>query len=102
MCVGSDCMSVQHIRRGKQAAVLVTRGELGTCDYVKRPHLGKSLQDTAGTRGSAEGTSPRKARMQPRVTKQNINNVLNNKGKTHNFSLNNTELISKCKEIDDR
>lgn len=53
-------------------------------------------------RGSAEQPSPRKARMQARVTKQNINNVLNSKEITHNLSLNNTELISKCEEIDDR
>lgn len=57
--------------------VLLTRGQLRLCDYMKAPHLGKSLQDTAGMSGSAEGPSPRKAR----VTEQSINNVLNNKEK---------------------
>lgn len=39
---------------------------------------------------------------QSNKTKQNINNVLNSKEITHNLSFNNTELISKCEEIDDR
>lgn len=45
---------------------------------------------------------PRQARKQARATKQNSDNVLNKKEKAHSLSLNSTELISKCEEIDDR
>lgn len=39
---------------------------------------------------------------QARATKQNSDHVLNKKEKAHSLSLNSTELISKCEEIDDR
>lgn len=67
---------------------------------MKRPHLRECLQDPAGMWRSAEQPGPSKARMQATGTKQHINNVLN-KEKSHNLSLNNAELISKCEEIDD-
>jgi len=91
---------VQHIRRESKLQYWQHRENSGCATTWKRPHLGKSLQNTAGMCDSAEGPSSRKARMQTRVTKQNSR--LKTKEKTHNLSFSNTELISKCEETDDR